>query len=469
MLFHSGAFFFFFLAVYLLYLALPHRKQNLLLLGASYFFYAYWDYRFLVLVIVSSAVDYLAGLKIEENYQKAKPRDARRWLIASLIVNFSILGFFKYFNFFADNLVAVASSFGMSLDAPTLEIILPLGISFYTFQSVSYTIDVYRKRIGACREFSDFLLYVAFFPQLIAGPIERARKLLPQIQAPRIIDSDMIKTGSWLIYWGVFKKVFIADNIAPYSLWAVTRGAAESAADAWLGCAAFSIQFYCDFSAYSDIAMGLAALLGIKLSRNFNLPYFSTNPSDLWMRWHITLTTWFRDYVYAGIRKAGSRSVPPWVAVLVTMTLVGLWHGAQWKFVFWGACWGAAIIMHRVWRKSLGKVWKAPEALAIIFMFAIWNIINLFFVTDNIDIAFEMQRKALFDFDSTSRTLRDAMTALYFSWPVIAMQFLQRATNDHFVIFRTHFLVRLLVYALMGVLLFSSGAEYEQEFIYFQF
>lgn len=326
MLFNSGIFLGFFLGVYLLYLVSSHRLQNRLLLVASYVFYGYWDYRFLGLILVSTAIDYVAAQRIHSARQRSGSDgpNPTRWLWLSIVGNLGILGFFKYFGFFADGFSELGALMGWDVPAFTLQVVLPVGISFYTFQSLGYTLDVYRRRIEPTRDLFDFALFVAFFPQLMAGPIERAKKLIPQLQQRREIRPEYLQLGAWLIFWGLFKKVFIADNLAPYTFWGSTPGELATGLDTYLWSVAFTIRFYCDFSGYSDMARGLALLLGVHLSVNFHLPYFASNPAELWSRWHMTLTRWFRDNVYGPLR-----SIPRALAVVLTMTLVGLWHGAN--------------------------------------------------------------------------------------------------------------------------------------------
>lgn len=330
MLFTSIEFFVFLPIVFALYWLLRRqlRWQNLLVVAASYLFYGWWDWRFLLLIAFTSACSYASGLLIGSN----------RWhktaLWGNIILNLAILGLFKYYDFFA---VELANLLGCSGDSVMLNLILPVGISFYTFQALSYSIDVYRGKLEPTRDVVAFFAYVSFFPQLVAGPIERATNLLPQFHRQRQFDYAMAVDGIRQMLWGFFKKVVVADNCATFvdDIWGDFAG--QSSINMAVAAALFSIQIYCDFSGYSDIAIGCAKLFGIKLMRNFNVPYFSRDIAEFWRRWHISLTTWFRDYVY--IPLGGSR-VAKWKVVRNTFIIFlvsGLWHGANWTFILWGA------------------------------------------------------------------------------------------------------------------------------------
>ncbi|GIW96574.1 MAG: O-acyltransferase [Pirellulaceae bacterium] len=344
MTFDSVAFAIFLPLVLLVYYRLGHRAQNVFLLLASYVFYGWWDWRFLGLLWLSTVVDFGCGIALENCSGKKRPL----WLLLSVCTNLSILGFFKYFNFFADSLQRACSLFGWEIPPTTLNIILPVGISFYTFQTMSYTIDVYRGQIRACRDFLTFSLYVSYFPQLVAGPIERASALIPQLASPRRPAMRDWYEGSWLIAWGLFKKVAVSNALAP-TVDAVFHNPQQTHWWSLLwGLYFFSVQIYCDFSGYSDIARGTSRLLGISLMRNFWHPYFSTGFREFWRRWHISLSQWLRDYLY--IPLGGSRGTA-WQTVrnlFVTMGLGGLWHGASWQFLAWGVWHGALLGAERL-------------------------------------------------------------------------------------------------------------------------
>ncbi len=343
MLFNSWTFLAFILPVLGLYHCLGRRRQNQVLLVASYTFYGAWDWRFLSLIWLSTLVDYVVGLRLA---RARDPVHKRRLLILSLLVNLGMLGFFKYCNFFVESGTDLLAALGWEFLAPRLDIVLPVGISFYTFQTLSYTLDVHRGRLQACRDPLDFALFVAFFPQLVAGPIERAAALLPQMQQPRRTSADQWVEGLWLILWGLFKKVVVADNLAVF-VDAVFSGGELGFWRVLLGTYAFAYQIYGDFSGYSDIARGLAKLMGFELLLNFQQPYLATDPSDFWRRWHISLSTWLRDYLY--IPLGGNRRGPgrTYLNLMLTMLLGGLWHGARWNFVLWGAYHGGLLALHR--------------------------------------------------------------------------------------------------------------------------
>lgn len=472
MLFNSGVFAFFFAAVFVLYCLLPHRGQNRLLLVASYFFYGFWNVKFLGLIFLSTSVDYLAGLAIRRAQEGKNPGLARNWLVLSLVVNLTILGFFKYYGFFLDSL----GPLGIDVERWRLDLILPVGISFYTFQSMSYSIDVYRKRTKPVRSFEDFALYVAFFPQLMAGPIERSRQLIPQLQAPRQLTDAGLRLGAWLILWGLFKKIFIADNLAPYTYWAISEGMAPAGMDNLLGQLAFTVQFYCDFSGYSDMACGLAACLGIHLTRNFYLPYFSSSPSELWGRWHITLSSWFRDYTYGPLRKKFGRGRGAAVALLLTMALVGLWHGAKLTFMVWGFSWGVAILLHRWLRPSLSRLAgdsvfrkRTLKLGGVLITFGLWMVLGTLFISPNFSHALTLTERLFTEFDTSTKTLIDLWTVLYFSTPLLLMQLFQWRRDKLDVIEDVPLLLRILLYTVLVLLLITNGAQYDPEFIYFQF
>ncbi|NJN19488.1 MAG: MBOAT family protein [Oscillochloris sp.] len=310
------------------------RLQNAFLVLASYVFYGWWDWRFLGLVFISTLTGYLTGLGIE---QSAQQRRKWFWLLASIVINLGLLGFYKYYNFFADSFNASFSFLGSPLIAPSLQLILPIGISFYTFQTLSYSIDIYRGSIKATRDLIAFSAFHSFFPQLVAGPIERATNLLPQFYVRRSFDYGQAVDGLRQILWGLFKKVVIADNCAVFANTIFSDPSAYSASTLVLGALFFTFQIYGDFSGYSDIAIGVARLLGFNLMQNFAFPYFSRDIAEFWRRWHISLSTWFRDYVY--IPLGGSRG-GTWLKIrniFVIFLASGLWHGANWTFVIWGA------------------------------------------------------------------------------------------------------------------------------------
>jgi D-alanyl-lipoteichoic acid acyltransferase DltB (MBOAT superfamily) len=337
MLFNSFSFAIFLPVVFILYWVLNNklpRLQNILLLVASYYFYACLDWRFLFLLIFSTLLDYFTGLKMSDaRNQKMK----RFWFWLSITVNLGFLGVFKYFNFFASSIADLMSGFGLKVDPWAINVILPVGISFYTFHGLSYVIDIYKGRIKAEKNFIDYSVFVSFFPLLVAGPIERATHLLPQIQQERTFDYRKAVDGLRQILWGLFKKVVIADNCATWTNTIFNDFGHYSGSTLFLGAIFFAFQIYCDFSGYSDIALGTARLFGIELLRNFSFPYFSRDIAEFWRRWHISLSTWFRDYLY--IPLGGSKG-GTWKKIRNTFIIFivsGFWHGANWTFIIWGA------------------------------------------------------------------------------------------------------------------------------------
>lgn len=337
MLFTSAEFLIFLPVVFGLYWLLSRRLQwqNVLIVVASYVFYGWWDWRFLVLIAFTSLCSYMFGLLISKALDKGESRKSRLFNVLNIVVNIAILALFKYHNFFVESLISLFPRIGA--EKLLLNLILPVGISFYTFQALSYTIDVYRRKIEPTRDVVQFFAYVSFFPQLVAGPIERATQLLPQFGKQKQFDYDMAVDGMRQMLWGFFKKIVVADNCAVFvdNIWSDYAG--QNGSTLLVAAFLFSIQIYCDFSGYSDIAIGCAKLFGIKLMRNFNVPYFSRDIAEFWRRWHISLTTWFRDYIY--IPLGGSRVSKAKVIrnTLVIFLVSGLWHGANWTFVAWGA------------------------------------------------------------------------------------------------------------------------------------
>jgi D-alanyl-lipoteichoic acid acyltransferase DltB (MBOAT superfamily) len=363
MLFNSGVFLQFFAAFVLLYWLARNSLtlRNWLILAASYLFYGWWSpdkaeaistsallgslwhCRFLALLVATSLLDFSIALGLD----RLSTQRSRKWLLAaSIAANLGVLGFFKYHDFFVRSFSELSSSIGIPVELRTLGLILPVGISFYTFQSMSYTIDVYRRELAATRSLVHFLAYVSFFPQLVAGPIERAKHLLPQFAQTRVITLPMLEEGIWLMLWGMFKKVVLADNFAPLAEM-VFDNSHFTAATVILGTLAFGLQIYCDFSGYSDIARGTARVLGFDIMWNFNLPYSAASLREFWQRWHISLSTWLRDYLYIPLGGNRLGIARTYVNLAITMLLGGLWHGAAWNFVLWGLWHGAGLALTR--------------------------------------------------------------------------------------------------------------------------
>lgn len=322
--------------------------QNLILILASYAFYAWWDWRFCGLMLASTLVDYAAGLGLGLGLGHGRGGSGRRWiLLASVAFNLGLLGFFKYFNFFTAEFQALAGSLGWTVHPITLHVVLPVGISFYTFQTMSYTLDVYRGHLPPTKRLVEYMAYVSFFPQLVAGPIERASQLLPQFLRPRVFDYDRAVDGCRQMLWGFFKKMVIADNLAPLVDRAYANPDSFGGAELFMATLLFAWQIYCDFSAYSDLAIGAAKLFGFELQRNFALPYFSRSLSEFWRRWHISLATWFRDYVYVPLRGRHCPRSRQALNILVVFVLSGIWHGAAWTFLVWGLLHGLALLIEK--------------------------------------------------------------------------------------------------------------------------
>jgi len=336
-------------SVFTLYWLLPQRGQNIFLLAASYFFLGFIHPWFTLLIFTVSALNYLAALAMEH-----WPKRKKQILVVALLASLGLLGYFKYADFFLENIAILFRTLGLPSFIPSLSIILPVGISFYTFQALAYTVDVYRGEIEPQHDIVDFCLFVSFFPQLVAGPIERSKDLMPQVEEQRQVTPEQIKHGLLLICWGFFKKLVIADNcgLIAYKVFSITH---PDFFLVWSGVFAFAIQILADFWSYTDIARGSALLLGFKLSRNFDHPYFATSPADFWRRWHISLSYWLRDYVYiplGGSRATHLRASPN---IILTFLLSGLWHGASWNFVLWGGYHGLLVLMSR-WLKKASQL-----------------------------------------------------------------------------------------------------------------
>ncbi|MDP2527926.1 MBOAT family O-acyltransferase [Maribacter dokdonensis] len=323
--------------------------QNLLLLGVSYFFYAWWDWRFLSLIIISSIIDYIAGLSIH-NADTDKKR--KSWLVVSLIANLGFLSIFKYYNFFAESFTQAVSAFGWQPNDLTLNIILPVGISFYTFQTLSYTIDIYRKSFEPTKSVLSFFTYIAFFPQLVAGPIERASNLLPQIEKKRSFNKEWFNEGLLQIIIGLFRKIVIADTLAAYVDTIYADPSIYNSSTVLLATFFYAFQIYFDFAGYSDIAIGTAKVMGFKFHQNFNLPYFSKSLTEFWRKWHISLSFWLRDYLYISLGGNRKGIKITYRNLMITMLLGGLWHGSSWNFIIWGGIHGLVLSIEKYMKSN---------------------------------------------------------------------------------------------------------------------
>jgi alginate O-acetyltransferase complex protein AlgI len=346
--FNSLAFLRFFAVVFTVYWFLPWRPIRVLwLLAASYFFYASWSKELALVVASTSLMDYLLGRGMDAT---SRPWLRRALLFTSLAVNLGLLCYFKYVNFFLDSLRSALRAAGANPSIGVLEVIIPFGISFYTFEAISYTIDVYRGRMKAEKSLPNFMLFILFFPHLVAGPIVRAWDFLPQVARPRRWSWFRISLGMQLISVGLFKKLAIADRLAEYSDAAFAAPETFHARALWVGLIAFAIRIYCDFSGYSDMAVGTAHLFGFKLTRNFNLPYLACNISEFWRRWHISLSTWLRDYLFIPLGGSRGSNLATCRNLMITMALGGLWHGANWSYLVWGLIHGTLLVLHRLFR-----------------------------------------------------------------------------------------------------------------------
>lgn len=397
MLFNSIGFIIFFPIVFLLYWYATGRRlkaQNILLMVASYYFYACWDYRFLFLLIFSTLLDYFSGIKI---YNAVGRKKKLFWLWLSIGINLGFLGIFKYYNFFVNSFAEGLSALGFSAHFTTLNIILPVGISFYTFHGLSYVIDIYNEKITPEKNFIDYSLFVSFFPLLVAGPIERATHLLPQIKAPRVRDNDKLADGFRQMLWGFFKKIVIADNCAEYANMAFNHPGDHTGSTLVMGAVFFAVQIYCDFSGYSDIALGAARLLGFDLLRNFAFPYFSRDIAEFWRRWHISLSSWFRDYLYIPLGGSKVSTAKKVRNTFIIFLVSGFWHGANWTFIIWGllnALYIMPSIIFNTNRNHLGMVAQGKlfpsvkEGLSIVLTFALTVLAWIFFRADSVGAAF---------------------------------------------------------------------------------
>lgn len=477
MLFNSFTFILFFLIVYLLYRNLNHRAQNVLLLIGSYIFYMSWNWKFLSLILLSTVVDYFCGIKVRDSKTDSRKKS---YIALSVIINLGVLGFFKYYNFFAENLVALTSMFGWVPGDLTLNIILPVGISFYTFQTMSYSIDIYRKEIEPERDPLNFALFVAFFPQLVAGPIERAKSLIPQIQSPRKITSELLQKGAWMILWGYFLKVFIADNMALIVDNVFAKSGIIPGGEALLGIYAFAFQIFGDFAGYSSIAIGVAALMGFELRTNFLFPYFVTNPQDFWRNWHISLSTWLRDYLYIPLGGNRGGELKLYRNLFLTMLLGGIWHGAAWTFVIWGIYQGLILIVHRYFSPYISR-WtenistsdfqqKIIRVGKVIFMFQVTCLGWLIFRADSVDQISNFLQSIFFNITQYApEILYYGLQLTFWALPLLVIQFFQFKYGSKNSLRNFSVYSRYAIYVGLYYFIVVFGEFGSREFIYFQF
>ncbi|WP_338769693.1 MBOAT family O-acyltransferase [Bernardetia sp. ABR2-2B] len=487
MLFNSIDFAIFLPIVFILYWFVTYKNlklQNFLIVTASYLFYGWWDWRFLLLIVFSTIIDYTVGQKLRNEENKGK-RKILLWI--SILVNFGLLGFFKYYNFFLDNFITAFSFLGTDITTNSLNIILPVGISFYTFQTLSYTIDIYKRELEPTDDFIAFSAFVSFFPQLVAGPIERATHLLPQFYRKRTFDYLKAVDGMRQILWGLFKKVVIADNCAEYANLIFNNSTEYSGSTLVLGALFFTFQIYGDFSGYSDIAIGTSRLFGFDLMQNFNFPYFSRDVAEFWRRWHISLSTWFRDYLY--IPLGGSRG-NNWTKirnVFIIFIVSGFWHGANWTFIIWGilnAVYFLPLLLTNINRNNLEVVAKGkllPSLKELFFMlstFALTVFAWIFFRAENIGHAFSFIQDMLIGLMTKSGYVQTinlvhwqiGYKVLFLVLIFILMEWAGRegqyAISDIGMKWKRPF--RYALYYLIIAAIYWFGGN-EQQFIYFQF
>jgi D-alanyl-lipoteichoic acid acyltransferase DltB (MBOAT superfamily) len=480
MLFNSTDFWIFFAIVFVAFHLAPQRLRNPLLLVVSYIFYAFWDWRFLGLIVFSTCVDFACALAIADSRVHRK-----RWLLVSIITNLGVLGFLKYFNFFADSLQALALQAGMETSMPVLQVALPVGISFYTFQSMGYTIDVYRGVAKPVGRLLDLALYVAYFPQLVAGPIERSSRLLAILGRDKFLTSERLRRGAWLILFGLLKKVVLADNMAPVVNAVFDAPEPAGALPTLLAVYAFALQIYGDFSGYTDIARGVSLWLGIDLVLNFRRPYFCASPREFWRRWHISLSQWLRDYLY--IPLGGNRGGPILTQrnLMLTMLLGGLWHGASWMFVIWGGLHGTYLVVHLLLSKtaafrSLGtlpSVARLPLSLAAgVVWFHLVCLAWVFFRAQSLSSARQVLVSVWAPLETTAVDTKTLWLMAVCAAPVLLVDLWAevferrhpRASEGAFLA-TLALPLRAVVYALLVALVAVAGAPQGAEFIYFQF
>jgi len=481
MLFNSIDFALFLPIVFLLYwfgAGSNLRLQNYVIVAASYVFYGWWDWRFLTLILFSTLLDYIVGIALS----KTENRLHRKfWLGASIVLNLALLGIFKYLNFFIENFVAAFSIFGLDIPAGPLHLILPVGISFYTFQTMSYSLDVYKRKINPTSDFIVFASYVSFFPQLVAGPIERATNLLPQFTVRRTFDYSLAVDGLRQILWGLFKKVVVADSCADYIDMVFASPESYHSSTLLFAALLFPAQVYCDFSGYSDIAIGTARLFGIRLNKNFAFPFFSLTVSEFWRRWHISLYSWFRDYVYFPYFFK-SKKRDKWRLIKATFLisgLIGFWHGADWTFIIWGLANGVylsiPILMNASKRKAefIGPSQLLPTPVQFIRMNAVYWLIMfpaILFRVDGMDgAAIYMSHMFSFTGDLMPQQVPQSLLLVYAGF-FVAEWF---GRNNEFAIEKTFIkhpaYMRWLLYIIIAFLTGMFMQSYENPFIYFNF
>ena len=475
MLFNSLDFVLFLPIVFIVYWFVVNRSlklQNLFVVIASYVFYAWWDWRFLGLIVFSTLVDFLVANQLK----KKKLPLHRKWLLAlSLTCNLGLLGFFKYYNFFVDSWVDAWQLVGVTMETNTLQIILPVGISFYTFQTLSYTIDVYRNKLKPTTDLIQFAAYVSFFPQLVAGPIERATRLLPQFNKTRVFNSQLAISGFYLIIWGLFKKVVIADNCAFFVNQIFDSSVGLTSMELFLGAVLFAFQIYGDFSGYSDIAIGVARLFGFSLMINFSFPYFSRDIAEFWRRWHISLSTWFRDYLYIPLGGSRGNQSLKIRNVFIVFLVSGFWHGANWTFVIWGGIHALLFLPLLLAKKN--RVYVDDTRLSfnqvpkLVLTFVLVCLAWIFFRADSVSVAYQITTD-IFSFNSASINLFYATSKSMLFSMIICLSILVLLIFEFFTVQKNKKEVELSSYSAIFIILlivFMGVFKNPSDFIYFQF
>jgi alginate O-acetyltransferase complex protein AlgI len=463
MLFNSVDYLVFLPLVLVMYHLLPKDWRWVMLLIVSYYFYMCWKPFFAIFMLLSTAVDYWSAIKMED---AKDPRSKRRYMAASLVVNLGMLFFFKYLNFFSYNAEFLFGKMGVYYDSPVLEIILPLGISFYTFQSLSYTFDVFKGKDKAERHFGYFALYVSYFPQLVAGPIERAGRLIPQLRLHKPADKDDIQYAINKILLGFFKKVVVADNIGPFVDQLYNNVPSASGLQYAIAAVLFTVQLFCDFSGYTDIAMGSARLMGVKLMDNFDRPFLATNLNNAWSKWHISLTSWIGDYVFRPWIRKSPKNVK--LIILTTFVIIGFWHGPTWNFVLFGLFHGVAMILQRMYiRVDALKPFNESKPMQVFW--PVWNssliVFSCIFFRNSATDAFAVIHRIFSDFRISMADLRsgyyaEMMTGVFLAALAVATALFPKSMR---------FKYDNLYVVIMLIVIFLFGSDARNQFIYFQF
>lgn len=470
MLFNSFDFIFFFIFIVLAFWILPTKYRWILLLMASYYFYMSWEPTYIVLIIFSTLVDYFICLHLTNSPNK---RNKRLGLGLSLFQGLGLLFFFKYFDFFQHSIQQLCNLFHYDYIPTHFNVLLPVGISFYTFQTLSYTIDVYRNKIKPERHLGKFALYVSFFPQLIAGPIERADQLLPQLQKNnQKINPNQFKEGIILFFWGLFKKVVVADNAAAIVEYAYDPYAIRQGGDLLFGTYLFAFQLYCDFSGYSDMAVGIAKILGYELMNNFKFPFFSISLTEFWRNWHISLSNWFRDYVYIPLGGSKKGKIKEQRNILTTMLLSGIWHGASWNMGFWGLINGIFLPLEKILFISKIKSRRWLNGIRIIFTFNVFCFTLIFFrsksIHQSLDVIYKISNTTFKDFITPFSIYinSNVMTGIYI---LLLAEICFLGSKSILSITTKNEIIRYSFYILLVFAILLLGTSSGREFIYFQF